>query len=177
MRLSAVGLLLVLAVLLQGAEPKSPALKPGDEVSAWEPVHIAGPHAGTKTCLVCTYLDAPVLLAFARDVTEAAKLAPTLEGIAANHVKGKLKVALVVVDGSDEQLKKLAKDHTIQKLMLCRFDPERKAKHLALYKIDPKALNTILLYQDYTVRKTWANATNADFADIKKATDAYHAKK
>jgi hypothetical protein len=32
------------------ADPWPAGLRPGDEVVAWEPVHVAGPHAGTKTC-------------------------------------------------------------------------------------------------------------------------------
>ena len=99
-------------------EPTS-GLRPGDEVSAWEPVHVAGPHAGTKTCPVCTYLEAPVLLAFAKDMDAAEKLAKPLEQIAVAHRSGKLKVVLVVVDGSEDQLHKLAKDYALQTVMLC----------------------------------------------------------
>src|SRR5579871_4119858 len=118
--------LIVLSTATAG-EPGS-GLRPGEEVSAWEPIHIAGPHAGTKTCPVCTYLEAPVLLAFAKDVNAAGNLAKPLEDIATAHRAGKLKVMLVVVDGSDEQLHKLAKDFALQYVMLCRPDPERKEK-------------------------------------------------
>lgn len=153
-------------------EPTS-GLRPGDEVSAWEPIHVAGPHAGTKTCPVCTYLEAPVLLAFAKDASAAEKLAKPLEEIAAAHRSGKLKVVLVVVDGSDEQLRQLAKDSALQSVMLCRPDPERKAKQLKAYKIDPAASNAVMLYQDYTVRKAWAGVNAAGLADVKTAADKY----
>ena len=92
------------------ADARPAGLRPGDEVVAWEPVHVAGPHAGTKTCPVCTYLDAPVLLAFAKDAAAAKKLVKPLEAIAAAHAKGKLRVLLVVVEGSEEPLKALAED-------------------------------------------------------------------
>ena len=148
-------------------------LRPGEEVSAWEPIHVAGPHAGTKTCPVCTYLDAPVLLAFARDVDAARQLARPLEDIAAAHRLGKLKVMLIVVDGSDEQLRTLAKDSAIQNVMLVRPDPEKKEKQLKAYKIDPTATNTFMLYQEYIVKNAWTGLKTADLADVKTVTDRY----
>ncbi len=153
-------------------EPVS-GLRPGDDVLAWEPVHVAGPHAGTKTCPVCTYLDAPMLLAFAKDVDAAEKLAKPLEQIATTHRAGKLKVVLVVVDGSEADLRKLAKDHALQTLMLCRPDPERKEKQLKTYKIDAAVSNSVILYQDYTVKRAWTGIKAADLADVKAAADKY----
>ncbi len=152
-------------------EPTS-GLRPGDEVSAWEPIHVAGPHAGTNTCPVCTYLDAPALLVFAKDVDAAEKLAKPLEQLAAAHRLGKLKVMLVVVEGAEEQLRTLAKDAALRTVMLCRPDPARKEKQLKAYKIDATASNTVLLYQEYTVKKAWTGV-NADLADVKAATDEY----
>ena len=67
---------------------RASGLRPGEEVSAWEPMHVAGPHAGTKTCPVCTYLEAPVLLAFARDMAAAEPLAAPLEEIARATARG-----------------------------------------------------------------------------------------
>ena len=160
------------ASIATAGEPAS-GLRPGDQVSAWEPIHVAGPHAGTKTCPVCTYLDAPVLLAFAGNVDTAGKLAKPLEDIAAAHRSGKLKVMLVVVDGTDEQLRRLAKDASIRAVMLVRPDPERKEKQLKAYKIDATASNTVMLYQDYTVKNVWTGLKDADLALLKTATDTY----
>jgi len=169
------GFFCLVAVSVAGSVAGVPAfgLRPGDEVSAWEPVHVAGPHAGTRTCPVCTYLEAPVVLVFARDVDAAVKLAMPLEAIAAAHRAGKLKVMLVVVDGSDEQLRRLAKDSALQTVMLCRPDPERKEKQLKAYKIDHSVSNSVVLYQDYLVRKAWTGVNAADFADVKAAADKY----
>jgi hypothetical protein len=167
------GLWCLLAVTAATADEPISGLRPGDQVSAWEPIHVAWPHAGTKTCPVCTYLDAPVLLVFARNVDAAEKLARPLETIAADHRSGKLKVMLVVVDGTDEQLRKLAKDAAIQAVMLVRPDPERKEKQLKAYKIDAAATNTVLLYQDYTVKNVWTGVKTADLADVKSTTDKY----
>jgi protocatechuate 3,4-dioxygenase, beta subunit len=154
------------------ADPRPAGLRPGDEVVAWEPVHVAGPHAGTKTCPVCTYLDAPVLLAVAKDEAAAKKLAKPLETIATAHAKGKLRV-LLVVDGSEEPLKALAKDQGVQRLMLCYPDPDRKEKQLTAYKIDPATENTVVLYQDYVVKQAWAGLASGDLPRLKAATDRY----
>jgi hypothetical protein len=134
---------------------------------------VAGPHAGTKTCPVCTYLDAPVLLAFAKNTDAAEKLAKPLEAIAAAHRPGKLKVMLVVVDGTDEQLRQLAKAASIQAVMLVRPDPEKKDKQLKAYKIDATVSNTVILYQDYTVKAAWTGLTATDLGGLKTATDPY----
>lgn len=168
-----VGLWCLMAASAAIAGEPGVGLRVGDEVSAWEPIHVAGPHAGTKTCPVCTYLEAPVVLAFAKDVAAAEKLAKPLEAIATAHRRGKLKVLLVVVEGSDEQLRALAKDAGLQAVMLCRPDPERKDKQLKAYKVDPSAANAVLLYQDYTVRKAWAGVGAADLADVKASADQY----
>jgi len=151
------------------AEPTS-GLRPGDEVSAWEPIHLAGPHAGTKTCPVCTYLEAPVLLAFAKDLAAAEKLAKPLEAIAIAHRSGKLKVMLVVTEGTEEDLRKLAKDTSLKSVMLCCPDPSRKEKQLKAYKVDAAVSNTVMLYQDFTVKQTW---TDASISDVKTATNQY----
>ena len=167
------GLLFVFAMSTASAGEPISGLRPGEEVTAWEPIHVAGPHAGTKTCPVCTYLDAPVLLAFAKNVEAAEPLAKPLEAIAAAHRSGKLKVMLIVVDGSDEQLRKLAKEASIKDVMLVRPDPERKEKQLKLYKIDASAATTIMLYQEYIVKSAWTDANATGLADVKMATDKY----
>lgn len=173
------GPLVVLAftVVAGAAEPAVKGLRVGDEVSAWEPIHVAGPHAGTKTCPVCTYLDAPVLLAFAKDAKAAGQLAATLEGIAVAHANGKLRVLLVVADGTTEELQALAKDDSLRQLMLCRPDPLRKDKQLKAYKVESLTTNSVVLYQDYLVKKAWSDLKAADLGELSKATDAYLPKK
>jgi hypothetical protein len=178
MRLQFGALVLVIASTgVTASNVAASGLRPGDEVSAWEPIHVAGPHAGTKACPVCTYLDAPVLLAFVKDVKSAEPLAKTLEEIAAAHRKGRLKVLLVVIDGSDIQLQRFAKDQSILHVMLCRVDPERRREQLDAYKIDPAASSTVMLYRDYLVTKTWTAIGPRDLAQLKKVTEAYPPKR
>ena len=165
--------LLAVPVAFSAAQPAQSAsgLQKGEEVTAWEPVHVAGPYAGTRTCLVCTYLEAPMLLAFARDLANAEALAKPLERIAEAHAKGRLRVALVVLNASDEQLIKLASDQKIRQVMLCRLDAESRTRNLAAYKIDPAVSNTIMLYESYIVKESWAGL--ADLPALVKATNPY----
>lgn len=165
--------MLAFVVVGFGSDTPVSGLRPGEEVSVWEPIHEAGPFAGTKTCPVCTYLEAPVLLAFAKDIAAAEKLAKPLEEIATAHAKGKLKVMLVVVDGSSDALRQFAKDQTMKNVMLCRPDPERREKQLKAYKVNPTTSNTVILYQDYIVKKTWAELAPAGLSELKTATDPY----
>jgi hypothetical protein len=41
------------------ADPRPAGLRPGDEVVAWEPVHVAGPHAGTTRAEFVSEAAAP----------------------------------------------------------------------------------------------------------------------
>ena len=155
--------------------PASPAsgLRKGEEVSAWEPVHVAGPHAGTKTCPVCTYLEAPVLMAFARDLAAAEALATPLEQIAEAHAAGKLRVVLVVLDAPDDKLRRLAEGHKIRRVMLCRPDPERRGKQLAAYKIEPSVTNTVLIYENFIVKHSWVSLAASELHMLVEATGPY----
>jgi hypothetical protein len=155
---------------------QSPTKSPlgiGDEISAWEPIHIAGPHRGTKTCPVCTYLDAPMAIAFAKDVAEAKRLVKSMEEIAKIHSKGKLKLVLVVIDGSDDEIEKLAKTFDVRFLMVCKPDPERKEKQLNLYKVDNNITNVIYICQDYKVRGNWTSLTDEQIQAMKKSLDLF----
>ncbi len=155
------------------AQSQESGLRPGESVSAWEPIHVAGPHKGTKTCPVCTYLDAPLLLVFARDELAAKSILKPLEEMAVTHSTGKLHVLLLVVDGSDAELQAIAADQKLKYVMLCRPDPAKKEKQLKAYKIDPSVENTVMLYQNYVVKKTWVGLKPADLHVLKDATDEY----
>jgi len=166
--------LFVLATTMASiAKAQDSGLRPGEEVSAWEPVHVAGPHKGTRTCPVCTYLDAPFLLVFAKDEVAARSILKPLEAIAADHSKGRLRVLMLVVNGSQTQLQALASDQAVQHLMLCRADPERKEQQLKAYKVNSSAQNTIILYQDYVVRNSWVGLTPANLSRLEDVTDLY----
>ena len=80
---------------------------------------------------------------------------------------------LVVLDGTEDQLGRFAKLHAIRSTMFCRIDPSRRAQQLAAYKVDPAVTNTVMLYRDYLVTKSWAAMTAANLGELKKATEPY----
>lgn len=168
-----VGLAVLSLALGADAPPTWSGLHIGDEVSAWEPIHVAGPHAGTKTCPVCTYLAAPALLAFARDAAAAEWLVEPLEAIARTHAAGRLRVMLVVTNDTPAAISALAARHAVKHLMLCRPDPEYRDQQLAAYRIDPAASHTVMLYEDYIVRVAWPTLAPADLPRLTAAAESY----
>lgn len=146
----------VLVLAAPPAELKS-GLQPGEEVAAWNPVHVAGPDKGTRACPVCTYLEKPAVVIFTRDGDNATALAEQLEKLVAANEKKSLKGFVIVLDADPDKLAKMAADKRIAKIGVCHLDPRTKDKDLQLYKIDPRALNTILLYRDYKVTANFVN--------------------
>ena len=92
------------------------------------------------------------------------------------HPMGKLRVVLVVLDASDEKLRKLAEDNQIRRLMLLRPDAERGAKQLAAYKIDPAVTNTVMLYEGYVVKQSWFAIGVADLPALRQACAPFMAR-
>ena len=151
-----VALFVALLVAAPPAELKS-GLQRGEEVAAWNPIHVAGPDKGTRACPVCTYLEKPAIVIFMRDGDNAAALAEQLERlVAANEAKG-LKGFVIVLDATPEKVAKMAADRRITKIGVCYPDPQTKDKDLELYKVHPQALNTIILYRDYKVTANFVN--------------------
>src|SRR5271156_998321 len=80
------------------ASPPQSGLQKGESVEPWNPIHVAGPDRGTNTCPVCSYLERPVVVIFAKDSVETIKLAMRLEKLVATHQKNELKGVLTVLD-------------------------------------------------------------------------------
>jgi polyisoprenoid-binding protein YceI len=157
-----------LLVAAPPAELKS-GLQRGEEVAAWNPIHVAGPDKGTRACPVCTYLERPVVIVFTRDGANAAALAEQLEKLVAANERKDLKGFVVVLDATPERLAKMAAEKRITKIGLCYPDPRTKDKDLELYKIHPQALNTILVYRDYKVTANFVNLDAQQFNAVELA--------
>jgi protocatechuate 3,4-dioxygenase, beta subunit len=159
----------VFLVAAQPAELKS-GLQRGEEVAAWNPIHVAGPDKGTKACPVCTYLEKPAVVIFTREGANAAALAEQLEKLVASHERHHLKGFVIVLDTTPDKLAKMAVEKRIAKIGLCYPDPQTKAKDLGeLYKIHPQAQNTILLYKNYKVTANFVNLDARRFNAVEAA--------
>jgi protocatechuate 3,4-dioxygenase beta subunit len=161
----------LVAALLVAAPPElKSGLQLGDEVAAWNPIHVGGPDKGTRACPVCTYLEKPAVVVFTRDGGNAAALAQRLEKLVAVHQRHGLKGFLVVIDGTPEKLAKMTADLRLQRIGVCYPDPQTRDKDLGeLYKIHPHAQNTIIVYKDYKVTANFVNLDAGHFDAVEKA--------
>ncbi|HEY7154387.1 MAG TPA: YceI family protein [Gemmataceae bacterium] len=157
-----------LLVAAPPAELRS-GLQRGEEVAAWNPIHVAGPDKGTRACPVCTYLERPVVIVFTRDGDNAAALAEQLEKLVAANEGKDLKGFVIVLDATPDRLAKMAAEKRIAKIGLCYLDPRTKDKDLELYKIHPQARNTILVYRDYKVTANFVNLDARQFNAVELA--------
>lgn len=157
-----------LLVTAAPAELKS-GLQKGEEVAAWNPIHVAGPDKGTRACPVCTYLEKPAVVVFTRDGGNAAALAEQLEKLVAANERKNLKGFVVVLDAMPEQLAKMAADKRLTKIGVCYLDPRTRDKDLQLYKIHPQAINTIIVYRDYKVTANFVNLDARRFSAVAAA--------
>ncbi len=151
---------------LAGAQLHS-GLAPGAMVSAFEPTHVSGPDAGTKTCPICKYGKAPAVQVWVNgDTTEnVAKIADALEGAIKMEGGDKLKAFVVFIRPSnvsasmlEGQLKMVAEKCKLSHVALTYVDGPA-SKFVGQYKINTssKVKNTVLVYHDMKVDANFVN--------------------
>jgi polyisoprenoid-binding protein YceI len=147
------------------AQVKS-GLQKGDDVAAWEPIHVTGPEAGTRNCPVCTHLDKPVVLAFAKWTPNAEEIAFMLDQLVTNNTHNELKAFLIVTDGDTETIKQFADSVALSNVSICLCDPKTRNADFQKYKIDPEKENTIIVYRDFTAWSNHVNLQSSDFSTV-----------
>jgi hypothetical protein len=145
----------------------------------FEPLNINGPDAGTDQCIVCKYLNSPVVMVFARQPGPAvANLVAKLEQ-AAQGAKRSVGACVVFTDTNDStqaQLKKLADEKSLRQVVLGVIN----ASQLKSYRLHPDADCTVIFYDKQVIRVNRAfktgefTATAADEV-AKQAADYYAA--
>jgi protocatechuate 3,4-dioxygenase beta subunit len=151
------------------AAPPISGLPPKESVEPWNPLHVAGPDKGTNTCPVCTYLEKPVVVVFAKDTPNTVALTAKFEALAADKRKSGLRVVVAYLDATPERLAKLAGDLKIADSSLCYLNPKNRANELKSYRINPAVENTIIVYKDYTVTETFVNLPADSFGQVVNA--------
>ncbi len=145
-------------------------LQKGEDIIPWNPIHVAGPNAGTNACPVCTYEARPAVVIFTRDGKNAWQLAGRLENLVVEQRPMDLKGFVVVVDSaSPEQLKQRAASEHLSHIGICYPDPQTADHDLKEYRINPAALNTVMFYRQYKVAGNWANLDAGDFEQVRSA--------
>lgn len=162
-------------VFAEGTAKSGPAT--GEKVPGpFHPLNVTGASAGQKACLYCANGPAPVAVVFARQVNpQVTALLKKLDEATAKNSganMGSFAVFCSDKDGLVDQLKKVATDQKLTKLVLS-IDNEGGPK---AYNIAKDADVTVLLYEEFTVRANHAfkkgelNATAVDrvVADVSK---------
>ncbi len=153
------------------AAPPVSGLRPGDQVEPWNPVHVSGPDRGTNVCPVCTYLEKPVVVVFARDTPNTAALAARLEPLARQHQAAGLRVVVAVVGVGPDRAKALAAGLKLAAVSLCWLSPKSGPQELKAYRVDPAAENTVMVYRNYTVAATFVNLPAQDDGRVARAVE------
>jgi hypothetical protein len=122
----------------------------------FSPLNVTGSKAGEKNCLYCSNGSNPVAMVFARKVTpELTKLLKELETCCEKKTDCKLGSFVVFCsdeEGLEAQLKKLAKDSKLDKVVLSIDNPAGPEK----YKVAKDADITVVLYTDRKVKANFA---------------------
>ena len=143
--------------LLAGSLVAADALKSGPQVNEdvpgpFHPLNVTGASAGKKNCLYCQNGSNPVAVVFAREVTpEVTKLIKKLDACTAKHSDCKMGSYVVFLsdkEGLDKDLKSMADDQKLQKIILSIDNPAGPQE----YKISKDADVTVLLYTNHVVK-------------------------
>ena len=156
-------------VSIAAAAPPMSGLRPAETVEPWNPLHVAGPDRGTNTCPVCSYLEKPVVVVFAKDTPNTVALVAKFENLATAKKRSGLRVIVAIVDAGEDRLVHLAAELKITTVALCHLNPKTRAADLKAYRIDPAAEATLMVYRDYTVTATFVDVQAAAFDTVAAA--------
>ncbi len=154
---SGAGLSAVLVVLLVGvlsaAEPFRSGPQPKEMLpGVFEPLNINGPNAGEAHCLVCENGLNPVVMIFAREVSDPlVRLLSRVEAATAKHQNQNLGSFVVFLGDADAlrpKLEKLAKEKGFKHLILSVEKPEGPEG----FNVARDADVTVVLYSRHVVQ-------------------------
>jgi hypothetical protein len=122
----------------------------------FDPLNVTGSKAGEKNCLYCSNGLNPVAMIFAREVTpEVTKLIKKIDGCTCKNEDcsmGSFVVFLSDKEGLEGQLKNLAKENDLKKIVLSIDNPAGPEK----YNINKDADVTVVLYKSRVVKANYA---------------------
>jgi hypothetical protein len=143
---------LLVSVVWAGESLKSGPQVNEDVPGPFHPLNVTGAKAGEKNCLYCQNGSNPVAVVFAREATpEVTKLIKKLDDCTAKNSDCKMGSYVVFLsdkEGLDKDLKAMADDQKLQKIILSIDNPAGPED----YKINKEADVTVLLYVNHTVK-------------------------
>ena len=141
------------------APANSAELKSGPQAGTnipgpFHPIHVTGPFAGRKACLLEYFGARPVAMIFARELSEP--LVSLLKKIDAANTRnskiGSFAVFLTDDDQAEGKLAKLREKEGIKKCVLSLYDPSGPKA----YRVSKEAAVTVVLYSRYKVDANFA---------------------
>ena len=146
--------------------PKS-GLQMGDPIPPFEPTHVTGADAGTKTCPVCKYGKTPAVQVWVNgdSMENVSKIADALEAAIKMDGPDKLKAFILFIKPADEseamlegKLKMISDKCHLQNVALAYVDGG-DAGTLLKYKINTASdiKNTVLVYHDMKISANFVN--------------------
>jgi protocatechuate 3,4-dioxygenase beta subunit len=143
----------------------------GDNCPAFDPMHLSGRDAGKIVCPMCKYgFGQGIILWFKNtDLNELNTLAVSLEKEMEKRGEKSLRVFLIYINSENtisnatgqyvlqEQLKKWCKSQSLNRVALLWVPSPTDKESCALYKINPKADNTVFVYKKRKVAAKWIN--------------------
>jgi hypothetical protein len=124
----------------------------------FEPLNVTGPSAGEKSCLYCRNGANPVVMIFAREISEPlTQLIKKVDAATSDHQDTKMGSFVVFLGDSEElspRLKQLADKEQIKQTVLSVHEQTGPKA----YKVSPEADVTVVLYTNHEVKANHAFA-------------------
>jgi hypothetical protein len=144
---------LFLGLSVMAAEGMKSGPQVGEKVPGpFEPLNVTGSSAGEKACLYCKNGAHPVVMIFAREVSEPlTTLIKKVDAATAEHKDAKMGSFVVVLGNADEmnsRLKDLAEKEQIHNTVLSIYEPTGPEA----YKVAKDADVTVVLYTKHEVK-------------------------
>jgi hypothetical protein len=160
-RIAVPALALAVMVGAVAAADKGEKLVSGPQVDQqvpgpFHPLNVTGEQAGQKFCLYCVNGTNPVAMIFARETSpELTSLIKKIDAATENnkkHEMGSFVVFLSDKEGLDKELKQMAGDAGLKKIVLAIDNPAGPQK----YKVSKEADVTVVLYNEHLVKANYA---------------------
>jgi hypothetical protein len=144
---------------LKAAEPLKSGLQVGENITAiFEPLNVNGEHAGELHCLVCENGLSPVVMIFARKVSDPlVKLIAKIDAATAQNRRQEMGSFVVFLSDKNDlagELKQVAKKQSLKHTILCIDAPAGPDG----FNVSPTAEVTVVLYREHNVKANRAFA-------------------
>ena len=151
-------------------------LELGDNCPAFDPFHISGPDAGKHVCPMCKYGYGQGIMIWFNDthIDKLKNYTKILEGEMEHRGEKNLRVFIVYMNPSyknndaagqkilQRKLKKWCNEQNLKKVALLWVPSPTDEENCGVFKINPKAENTVFVYKKRKIADKWVNIDYSD---------------